>query len=145
MTVLLEDSTIKWEQRVNKDYNSKDPKDCLIWCLDKIPAQFETVNILLDTSITDQFNLRRVRMAIRTAKVDESEKLPAICKKDLTDEFYLAVSEELFRLGYLNENQVNNDWNDKKNSAMIVYQYDRFLPKGGFDFETVRSLNIQVE
>ena len=63
LMIQLAPATTKWvKKKSDKPCQSKDPEDCMVWCLVEVPAQFETFYVVKDTVANPGFEWRTFKV-----------------------------------------------------------------------------------
>ena len=63
-----------------------------------------------------------------------------LCDSDLTAEITANISKSLFEKGFLEQIDVNSEWNSIKKEALENYQRNHYLPIGAIDHLTIEML-----
>lgn len=141
--VELAPSTTRWvKKRADKNCLSADPNDCLVWCLQEIPAERDTLVTVTDTMLVKEFRTE----ILETKFLDEPGGFTAwqevICDKDLTSRFILDLREALVNQGY--QVEMGKDKIDGGLKKVIKeYQVENYLPIGQLDIQTLDMLGVK--
>ncbi len=136
-------ANIKWiKKQADRNCLSKNPEDCLVWCLVEVPEISSTLTIVTDTTQTDAFKVIEVRDVSRVEKRSTQEFKQVVCKSDPKyTQYELAVSQALHRLGYINDEDLLTS---NYLAGLKQFQAIHFLPEGYLDLETLAMLNIEL-
>jgi len=100
-TILLSKATTIWEKgKTDPNCLSKNPEDCMIWCLVDIPAVKETYYIVTDTAINKQFKITEIQKRSLVSVGGRNGWVEVLCEKDITFKKIRAVQEALTNNGY---------------------------------------------
>lgn len=139
---VVERST-KWEKRrADKNCLSKNPEDCMVWCLVETPAQTIRYLTVKDTSITSNYRIVEEEIKVITKPGGFTEWKEVICQSDQTPEFYSSLLQALFREGYKVDPN-STIFNQLSKNALVKYQKDNNLPAGQLDMETLDALGVK--
>lgn len=139
--VVVERST-KWEKRkADKNCLSKNPEDCMVWCLVETPAQTIKYLTVKDTSTTSNYRIVKEEIKVITKKGGSTDWKEVVCKNDQTPAFYTSLLKALFREGY-NVDPNSTILSQRSKNALVKYQKDNNLPAGQLDIETLDALGV---
>ena len=134
----------RWEKRkADGECQSKDPEECLVWCLVEIPEKFVELKIVKDTSVTDNYQVTKIRRIEISEKGGHTEWKEVLCPDDVTEDIQDRIKNRLLQEGHLTESQLSDDQAFKE--ALREYQRLNVLPIGQYDMETLLSLGIKVD
>jgi len=134
-----------WEKRIiDKNCIPDKLNDCRVLCLVDAPKISEKFIIVKDT--TEESNYSWMTIENREYKYGISnEWREVLCNNLIDDEFYMNISRALIEISYLDAEDLNTLWTEKKKKAMRQYQIDNRLPVGKFDIESLDSLEIEYK
>ena len=137
-------ASTQWvKKRASDNCLSTNPDDCLVWCLQEVPANFKEYFVVLDTNLVKDFGAK-VRQ-FEEGDQDESEFTEwkeVLCENKKTPELVESVHAELYALGYDVKDKHPKKFNKKMKRALIEFQKDNQLPRGQLDFETLELLGV---
>jgi len=130
-------STMWTKKKADVNCLSDNPEDCLVWCLEEVPAIVETHHVLTDTIGSDDYRIKEVLIGeiLSPCRTDWKEILCA----DEMESIKPQLSARLSDLGYLD--LATADFGVVK-KALIAYQKANGLPRGNLDFETLDALGV---
>jgi hypothetical protein len=133
-----------WKQkRVDKNCESPNSDDCLVWGWVEEPAQVIKMTILNDTTQSKKFRIVQVnKMKITGGGISEWRE--TLCPKFVTPNFVAELQEKLTAKGY-DSGEKTTTLNKKLNKALVDFQKDQELPIGSFDVETLKALDIKYQ
>lgn len=141
--ILLSPAAKGWEKRMaDKDCNSSDPEDCMLWCLVDVPAQY--IMTLEDTTQSSNWKMTEVEVREIVKKGGYTEWNEVVCNGDLTPQIYRAVKNSLYKLGFdVGVNKDDSSWGREAKLALVTFQKGNDLPIGNFNIPTMDALNIE--
>ena len=132
----------KWVKIPDKNCLSANPEDCLIWCLEKTPAQTRTLTTVVDTTLVKEFNAELVETKYLEDAGGYTEWREVICQNEISSEFVLELRESLIAEGY--QVELGKDKIDGELKKVLKkYQIDHYLPIGQLDVETLAKLGVR--
>ena len=137
-TIILSPYSQKWvKKKANGNCQSKNPDDCLVWCLVEVPQVEETVDVVIDTTLTADYEIKEFTKII---EYNEGETIwtEVVCESNLRPVLD-QVSTRLVELMYL---PAPTDSKDEVLSALKSYQLENRVPSGSLNFETLDLLGI---
>ncbi len=139
--VVIQNASTKWvKKRVDKNCISNDPDDCMVWCLEEIPAVETAVVAMKDTTQSKNFEMRKIEF------IDPggyAEWRPAVCEDELTEELIMKVQSSLKEKGFF-KGRINGKLDSRSKNYLLNFQEVSRLPMGALDYETLEALNIDV-
>ena len=140
----IAESTTKWvKKKADKNCLSANPDDCLVWCLQEIPALHYEYYTVIDTHANKQFIIGEVD---KTDLIENglTQLKYVVCEEDISSQLIYDIQNELSDRGYiLDEQYVSNPKFDSKvKIALVQFQKDNSLPIGQLDIETLRTLGV---
>ncbi len=144
-TVVLEVAPPKTEwikKKADKNCLSKDPDDCLVWCLVEVPAETEEFKVLKDKTKSDNYTVKSYTATVLVRKGGYTEEKEVLCEHKITPEIIKQVRSALKKRGYPSGVK-SKKINPRLKSALTKYQQANKLPVGQLDLETLEKLNIE--
>lgn len=169
--VLVTPAYEKWVKgKADKNCLSQDPKDCEVWCLYKIPAEYKKVTKKVELTpsgtrqeeVPAQTKVVPRRVLVEAERVNQVE-VPAtfktvkkkvlikkggfddwkevLCEAYVTEAKISEIQNALVREGY-DPGPVDNKMGTKTKDALIKYQEDHGLPIGNLNMETLKALGV---
>lgn len=144
LSVQVVPATTNWvKKKSNKNCQSADPEDCMIWCLIEVPAQFETYYVVKDTIANPNFELHTFKVQEIVKKGGFMAWQEVVCNNGITPRFLNDLAASLSQKGYPTSSVGKNGVMSKGlKSALVKYQKANYLPIGSLDFVTLRSLGM---
>jgi len=140
--ITIKPASSKWEKkRADKNCNSPDPNDCLVWCQVEVPAEIETYKVLLDTSQSKNFVWKDIQQERLSKKGGYTEWREILCDEDTTRKVCTDIQDQLSMLNYYS-GKMTGAFDTKTKSALSIFQKDNGLPIGQLDMETLDALGI---
>lgn len=139
----IKPASTQWiKKKADKNCLSSNPEDCLVWCLQESPAEYEEFYEVLDTQTIKEFKIKtlEVRELVKLGGFTEWKEV--ICQNDLTQKVVSSINTQLYTLGYDVNKAPPKKINKKMKGALVKYQQDKALPRGQLDIETLNSLGI---
>ena len=135
-------ATTKWvKKKADKNCLSANPDDCLVWCLVEVPASFERISIVTDTSSTDEYQILDFEKKRLSKAGGYTEWREVVCEKYKTVNFMESVQNALIDRGYYG-GSVNGIMNAASKDALIKFQKDNGFPVGQLDVESLTALGV---
>ncbi len=139
----LHPSCQKWvTKKADKDCESDDPNDCLVWCLIDVEELTKEVKIPINPSLAGELSYEVYESKKLISKGGWTEWREVVCGKDVTKDLVKKVQFALVEKGYLGETGINNILGKETKAALVLFQKENELPVGQLDFETLASLGI---
>lgn len=141
---VVKDKTTKWEKRkADRNCLSRDPEDCMVWCLIEVPPVEETVVEVYDTMSIKDFVMDSIKINYVIEEGGYYEWREIVCDRDITSEFYTQVQEALQVQGFdVGPNGADGKVSQHTKAALVQFQKKNGYPIGAFDFETLEGLGI---
>lgn len=144
--IILKDQPKKeiWVQKMNnKNCLSQNPNDCMVWCLETVPAVKESLITVLDTIQTRNFYVHSIAYK---QKVDEQKwyKREVLCSEKLNKDMIKKIQKALKNLDYF-DHKVNGKLDNRLIEAMEDFQNENNLYVGGITMEALDLLKIKLE
>jgi len=144
--VKIRPASTKWvKKKADKNCLSADPNDCLVWCLQETPAQYEYPVIVTDSSGIEP--LVYVVLPGEDVMVKEggyTEWREVICEKDISRSLVTKIHSTLFDLQYeVGPMPENGRFNSVLKSALVKFQKENGFPVGQLDMDTLEGLGVE--
>jgi len=135
--IITKPGWVQWKTHVDRDCLSADPNDCISYGKKSRPEVIETVRLVKDTSITDDYKL--IEKIVTTGyKTGTGIWTEVICEKDRKSTLE-KLAPKLVELKYL---QVPDLPSKSIFNALKAYQWNNNLPSGSLNLETLDALGI---
>lgn len=135
----------KWVKKPSPNCRSKDPKDCLVWCLEENPAETKTLKVVKDINQTSNYKTETVVIKTLQQKGGFTEWKEVVCSNNITLRLIQQVQQALITEGYYRgELAISAYLDNPTKAALTSYQKEMELPVGNLDFETLNLLNISL-
>jgi len=132
----------KWvKKKADRECLSKDPNDCLVWCLVEEDVETVTIKYLADTSQTDEWEYQTITKDVFVESGGYTEWKEVICENKIDDWFYEKLKSALDSRGY-DMDLYNKGFSAKEKVILKKFQKDNGLPIGQLDVETLEALGI---
>ena len=138
---IVKPASTKWvKKKADKNCLSADPEECLVWCLIEDPAKYQTLKIVLDTSLTSSYKMELIDPNFENNDDYEIWK-QVICPSEITEDLIGNIQTTLKNKGlYLKEATYELD--EQTQIAIYDFQEANGLSKGYLDFETLKALDL---
>lgn len=139
--VVLVEAGTRWvKKKADRECLSKDPNDCMVWCLTKVEEEIIELTTLLDTFTSKDFKIETIEFEffIRSGGTEWRE---VVCADDVTDDLIKKIKLSLKKLGY-NTILQKLTYDDNLKFELTQFQKDNYLPIGNLDFETLKALGV---
>jgi hypothetical protein len=131
------------KKRADRNCLSNNPDDCLVWCLQEVPAETKEIQCVKDTSLTKEFKFKTYNVQKRIPQSGSGvEWREVLCENNITNEIIQQLCNQLNTRGYQIENTKDSK-NPKLRAAIVQYQKEKGLPVGELNLETLRSLGVK--
>jgi hypothetical protein len=142
--VVIEKGQTKWvKKKADRNCLSSNPDDCLVWCLIEIPEVTEKMKILIDTTQSKNYEIRRIEYEVVVEKGGFTEWRSILCEDDVTVSIINQIQDSLREKKYYYSNNTEIIDTETK-SSLTKFQRDNNLPVGQLDLETLDVLGITV-
>ena len=132
----------KWvKKKADKNCLSDDPEDCLVWCLVEVPAEYESITVVTDTTTTREFQVVDIEKERLVMEGGYTEWREVICEKDIDHFLVEAVQTALQERGFYN-GTIGGKMNNRVKEALVAFQTSNGHPVGQLDVETLDGLGI---
>ena len=137
----VSERSTKWENKiVDKDCKSADPNDCKAWCLVEIPPSYDSIAIVIDTSIISEYEIKDIQPKYFDRKISKyASIIQIICEEDLDVFTIHKIQKVLILKGYY-KGELTRTLTTKTKTAIMNFQKEVDLPLGQLDFETLLRL-----
>ncbi len=133
----------KWiKKKADRNCQSADPNDCLVWCLVEIPAEYKVVGtMLIDTTVTKEYTYETTTIQRSPSKGGTKVEMAVVCNP--STDLINAIQNKLTSLGYdLSVDVQQYIFGDASQLALEDYQHNNELHTGGFTEETMEYLEL---
>ncbi len=138
----------KWIKKPGSNCLSRDPNDCLVWCLVDVPATYKIIPETIEYLVTDTFQVKefevtkfKVKSKLKTKNID----IEVICKEKITKELIKKIEKKLIEDGYSLRLSKLSMLTDSTAVALESYQEEYHLPIGGLNIPTLVNMGIYTE
>ena len=121
---------------------SPNPEDCMIWCWVEIPAVYQSITILTDTTESKNFEVQTITRTRLIKKSEFTEWRETICPSDLTPSVIRSIQEALKEKGFYN-GSFKRKLDQEVKAALTDFQRSMNLPMGQLDVETLKMLKVE--
>lgn len=128
--IILVPGHTKWVKKL-ADKNCVSPKieDCLVWCLENIPAESKTYFIVTDTATIKNFTYETIYTHRGVIKAGQKIKRQVLCDHEINDTLLSELRQLLENQGY----EISKTKKSKVLAALIEFQKDQKLAYGYFE------------
>jgi len=142
-TVVIQPATELWvKKQVNNNCMSPDPKDCLVWCLEKTAAVTETFYEVRDTAAVKEYK-EKVLMINNLKSDQHKDWIQVVCDNQLTKEFMSDLKNCLLSRSY----QVPPDCSKNIKCllpALKEFQSDYEFNVGTLNYDSLKALGMEL-
>jgi len=143
VSVVLKPAHTKWEKRPgDRNCMSKDPNDCLVWCLVDVPEEKLEYTTLKDTTTSKNFDIKYYTQQKKVKVGGYTEWKEVLCGNKITSYTIQQIQKALRSRGY-DPGPNSNILGSRTKSALSKFQQDNGLPVGQLDFESLTALGMQ--
>lgn len=139
VSIIIQEEGQKWEKKPDPNCKSKNPKDCLIWCLVPTPEIIETL-IIVDPKTSENYKEKRIE--ISQAQGSEMEWVEVLCPERAggkkMKKILIALAERGYRI-----DEHSSKWDAFNKEALTQFQKDNNLPLGNLNFATLDLLGVK--
>ena len=140
---VLTKASTKWEKKkADRNCMSRDPNDCLVWCLVETPEEKIERMIVLDTSDTSSFKMETIYFNELKKKGGFTEWFEVLCENQIDETVVTGLQNRLFVEQFLTAIPETPKIDTKTKAALKAYQREHGLPVGNLDFKTLAHLGI---
>lgn len=139
--IVTQEAGTKWvKKQANNNCMSKDPKDCLVWCLVEVEEVKESYYTVIDTTLSDPYEWKKIKNEIdlETANTEWKE---IVCHPQVTTRLIQNIQLALIAEGY-NILEPNGIIDDEFKGLLTQYQLDNKLAVGQITSESLNHLGI---
>lgn len=145
-TIVVQEKSKNWvKKKADRNCMAPDPDDCLVWCLVETPRKEETLTLLVDTTQSKNFELKKIYKNTNpdpTVK-GTTEWKEVVCEKDVTASLISQIQTAL-RSKLIYNNEVNGKFDAVTKQAIRDFQIKNNLPQGQLDLESLKALGIEI-
>lgn len=140
--VLSEESTKLVRKKVVKNCPSKNPDDCWVTSLVKVPAEKIERMVVSDTSDFSSYKMETIVLKKIVHKRRNEYWLEVLCEDNVNEAFVSNLHLKLMGKQFLKEMPTSSEFCRVTKSALKAYQKEHGLPVGNLDFATLAHLGI---
>ena len=127
--IVLSPASTEWvKKKREKGCLSKNPEDCLVWCLQENKAEEELFHVVKDTTIVDAFEVHEIIQKTIISQGGFTEWKAVVCESNINHRLIANLTEQLNLHGYHCSNEPTNIIGPELKNALIKYQKDNTLP-----------------
>ena len=120
----------KWVKKLaDKNCASPNIEDCLVWCLENIPAESKTYFIVTDTATIKNFTYETIYIIRGIINEGQKIKRQVLCDHEINDTLLSELRQLLENQGY----EISKTKKSKVLAALIEFQKDQKLAYGNFE------------
>lgn len=143
--VITKQKRNKWiKKKANRNCLSSNPDDCLVWCVVEELEESEKIKILVDTTQSKNFEIRKIAYEVVKQKGGLTEWRPTLCKEDQTESIVAQIQNSLIEYGYY-DGEITNSIDAATKAGLVKFQKDYQLPVGNLDLETLDVLGVVID
>lgn len=133
----------KWvKKRTNMPCRSRNPDDCLVWCLEKSKGEYITRVVVVDTTQTENFREEWIEIKELTQKGGHMDWVEVVCENEVNQRLIANLRAALNAKGY-HVLDVSDDFSEEMQKVLKQYQVDNNLPVGSLNILTMNHLGIK--
>lgn len=142
--IVIQEKSKGWvKKKADRNCMSANPDDCLVWCLVETPEKIETLTILVDTTQSKNYELKKIYKNSSPSGKGTTEWREVLCENDLTKSIISDIQTALkYKLLYNGE--INGKLDSITKEALRNFQKRNNLPQGQLDLETLAMLGIST-
>ena len=142
--IILQEKSNKWvKKRVDNNCLAPDPNDCVVWCLENLPEKKETLKILLDTTQSSNYIVKRIEKKPASGKKNQTDWKEVLCEKDVTPSIIGEIQNAL-KVNQYYSGGISGKFDGMTKKALTNFQKNSKLPIGQLDLETLDALGVIV-
>lgn len=135
--------TTKWvKKKANKNCLSRNPEECMVWCLVETPGKVEFVEEVIDTSLCKDFVLDTLKKRQIVAAGGYTGWKEVVCSQDITKSLIIDIQEKLIVKGFLTAQATSGEMDSITKNAIVKLQKQENLPISQLDIETLEFLDL---
>lgn len=142
-TVVFRPATTIWEKKPNPNCKSRNPNDCLVWCMVDIPEISEDYYVVKDTNHIKAYKIEVVNYKELVKSGGFTEWREVVCEADISERLYTDIQLALKAKGYGEGIVPDGMINRITKEALVKYQKENGLPVGSLDYETLDTLGVR--
>lgn len=140
----IEPKSTRWvKKRADKNCLSRNPEDCLVWCLEEVAPVIKEIKILVDTTSSSNYELQSIEYQHVVSKGGHTEWREVLCSEDLSQIVISQIKNLLKAEGYFVGGPPDQIDKETKES-LVQFQRDNNLPICSLDIETLDLLGVIV-
>jgi hypothetical protein len=139
------ESTIKWmKKKTHRNCLEINPEDCLVFCMVEIPNKIDTIIVVVDTSVTDDYAWETFDTSKSIVKGNHTEWREVVCGQEIEDGFFNTLAAALDKHGFYVVNwEEKNVFMTELKAKLQEFQRANRLPIGVLDLETLEYLGLR--
>ncbi len=142
--IVIQEASTEWvKKKADKNCRSRNPNDCLVWCLVEVPFASEMIPIVTDTSQQKAFEWVNLSQVFLNDKDPELIWTEVVCANDVTNKMLIQIKQNLNAKGYLIDSLDDPILDEQTLSILVQYQKDHGLPSGSINTETMIHLGVK--
>ena len=147
ITIEVKKPIQSWVLKVKDNCESKNEKDCLVWCLTDTPGEYMELEVLKNKRKLkeDEWGYRVVEVFKSNSSSvikSTSEWKEVLCGSKISKEFIQDLKMQLTEKGFDSESE-SLIYDSRTKSALKKYQEYNNLPIGQLNFETLEALGLK--
>jgi len=124
------------------DCISDNPDDCRVWCLKKTPSEYLSIEILRDTSATNNYEVQTI-ISEHLVSQEKTDWREVLCESQITFELRKEIILKLIELDYLVDGEHNEyKYSSSVRTALEQYQIEYYLPKCRLSIQMLDHLEV---
>lgn len=144
VTVEIRPHSTKWvKKKTDRNCVSKDPKDCLVWCLVEVPGETVELTTVVDTTQTKNWEVQTIEKNIVETKGGYTEWKEVVCQNNITPGFLHKIYQSLAARGF-DSGEFSGTMDTKMKASLSAFQRENRLPVGQLDKETLTMLDVKM-
>ena len=143
--ITIKEATSKWvKKKADKNCRSRNPDDCLVWCLIETKAEYYDYYTVTDTIANKEFNIQTIEQKEITKVGGFTEWKQVVCENQITPQLYRDLQTALIDFDYIPEIERNGNpgFSPTIKAALLKFQKDNSLPQGQLDVDTLVALGV---
>jgi len=143
--IVIQPATTKWEKKMaDRNCLSRDPDDCLVWCLVEVKPIVRTVTLLADTTQSQNYETEKIEREVKRIKGRSFEWEEVLCEEEVNPAVISEIQNALKANRYY-DGEISGQLDFETKDAMREFQEYNNLPIGQFDLETLDALGVIIK
>lgn len=142
LKVITKQKRNNWIKKKSKNPRSYKSDVAYVWCLLEAPEEVEKIKVLTDTTQSKNYELRKIETEIVIQKGGFTEWRKIVCQENLTSSLLTDIQNALLKFGYYDD-EITGKVDLKTKLSLTDFQKDNNLPIGNYDFETLKTLEVE--